>query len=170
MDNIVKQLMLILLESLQESIEFSYLLKNLGLNPFVLNDAQKEKEDYIFEKAGQLGNILISTNAAGRGTDIILSKEALNVGGLYVIFRFFPLNSRVEFQGIGRAGRQELLVMSFISHPSFENERNGIIDYYYKIRNNYMEYESKRRIAYSEKEKKYLSNNFKNSLILNVFC
>jgi len=60
--------------------------------------------------------------------------------------------------------------MSFISHPSFENERNGIIDYYYKIRHNYMEYESKRRIAYSEKEKKYLSNNFKNSLISNVFC
>jgi len=106
MDNIVQQFMLILLESLQKSIEFSYLLKNLGLNPFVLNDAQKEKEDYILEKAGQLGNILISTNAAGRGIDIILSKEALNVGGLYVIFRFFPLNSRVEFQGIGRAGRQ----------------------------------------------------------------
>ena len=67
----------------------------------VLNDAQKEKEEYILEKAGEIGSILVSTNAEGRGMDIILSKNSLNIGGLYVILVFFPQNSRIEYQGIG---------------------------------------------------------------------
>ncbi|ORX47663.1 ankyrin [Piromyces finnis] len=105
-NNTLKQPMLILLENIHESIEFSMKLNRLGIGNLVLNDAQKEKEEYILEKSGNIGNILVSTNAAGRGTDIILSKEALQVGGLYVILGFFPQNSRIEYQGIGRAGRQ----------------------------------------------------------------
>ena len=48
----------------------------------------------------------MATNAAGRGTDIIIDDFAKKHGGLYVIVGFFPQNSRIEFQAIGRAGRQ----------------------------------------------------------------
>ncbi|OUM63765.1 hypothetical protein PIROE2DRAFT_9628 [Piromyces sp. E2] len=130
-----------------------------------------EKEEYILEKAGNIGSILISTNAAGRGTDIILSKEALAVGGLYVILGFFPQNSRIEYQGIGRAGRQgqlgkakiifsedetfiqnELAKSSTLSPPCYENDK---IKYYYDIRNAYIERESKKRIQHTELERVY---------------
>lgn len=72
----------------------------------LLNDIQHEEEEFIVEKAGNKSVITIATNAAGRGTDISLSKEVINNGGLHVIFTFFPDNDRIEAQGAGRAGRQ----------------------------------------------------------------
>lgn len=42
---------------------------------------------------------------AGRGTDIKISKELNENGGLHVIIGFMPHNLRVEMQGRGRAGR-----------------------------------------------------------------
>ncbi|OUM62667.1 hypothetical protein PIROE2DRAFT_10982 [Piromyces sp. E2] len=194
-ENTVKQLMLILLKSIQESLEFSDLLKKKGLNPLILNDVQKEKEEYILERAGNTGSILVSTIAAGRGTDIILSKEALNVGGLYVILGFFPKNSRIEYQGIGRTGRQgqpgnakivfskdepfvkRLTLLSFIHL----NQSNDITKQYYQIRNIYIEQESQKRIKYTEMEKisfkvlqrffifkRFLLDLFKNPKIKNI--
>ena len=53
-----------------------------------------------------LDSVVVATNTAGRGTDIILSPESKKAGGLHVIFAFYPTNSRVEDQGLGRAGRQ----------------------------------------------------------------
>jgi len=168
--NTMKQPMLVILESIQESIEFSNKLRDQGFSTLVLNDTQKEKEEYILEKAGNIGSILISTNAAGRGTDIILSKEALEVGGLYVILGFFPRNSRIEYQGIGRAGRQgqpgkakivfsedETFVQNISAMPytipiTYENDK---VKYYYTIRNAYIERESKRRIKHTEMERVY---------------
>ena len=100
------QPILIILENIEETFEFGELLQKLNYNFFTLNDIQKENEDYILNNMGQSGNILIATNAAGRGTDIIIDENSKNNGGLFVIVGFFPQNSRIELQAIGRAGRQ----------------------------------------------------------------
>jgi preprotein translocase subunit SecA len=50
--------------------------------------------------------VTVATNTAGRGTDIILDPEAKANGGLHTMFTFYPTNSRVEDQGLGRSGRQ----------------------------------------------------------------
>ena len=89
------QPILVILPDIDNTLEFSSLLKKININHMVLNDAQQENEDYILDRAGEKGSILIATNAAGRGTDIILSEEAKKLGGLFVIFGFFPENSRI---------------------------------------------------------------------------
>ena len=99
-------ILLLSVKKKNETISFSNKLKLQGINNLILNDIQKEKEDYIIFYAGKPGSVVVATNAAGRGADIILSEEALNAGGLHVIMGFYPENSRIEFQGIGRAGRQ----------------------------------------------------------------
>ena len=96
---------LVLLLTIEETIDFSIKLKKEGINNLILNDVQKEKEDFIILYAGKPGSVVVATNAAGRGTDIILSEESLDFGGLHVIIGFYPENNRVEYQGIGRAGR-----------------------------------------------------------------
>jgi len=46
------------------------------LEYFTLNDIQKENEDFILNNTGHSGSILIATNAAGRGTDIIIDETS----------------------------------------------------------------------------------------------
>ena len=67
---------------------------------------QTEPPDTIIGQAGSPGQVTITTNNAGRGTDIALPLESLQVGGLHVILTFYPYSQRVEEQAIGRAGRQ----------------------------------------------------------------
>src|SRR5215471_16141760 len=77
-----------------------------GLPHHVLNARQDEEEARIVAQAGQRGAITVSTNMAGRGTDIRLGDDVPALGGLYVIGTNRHESRRIDHQLRGRAGRQ----------------------------------------------------------------
>ena len=72
----------------------------------VLNAKQHAKEADVVAVAGQAGTVTIATNMAGRGTDIKLSPESKEAGGLAIIGTERHESRRVDRQLRGRAGRQ----------------------------------------------------------------
>jgi preprotein translocase subunit SecA len=72
----------------------------------VLNAKNDELEAAIIAQAGQRGAVTISTNMAGRGTDIELGDGVATLGGLYVIGTNKHESRRIDNQLRGRAGRQ----------------------------------------------------------------
>ena len=72
----------------------------------VLNAKQHAREAEIIEHAGKSGKITIATNMAGRGTDIKISPESLEAGGLYILGTERHESRRIDNQLRGRAGRQ----------------------------------------------------------------
>ena len=79
----------------------------------VLNAKNHQKEAKIIEEAGIPGNVTISTNMAGRGTDIKLGngdnklkQEAIQAGGLLVVGTERHESRRIDNQLRGRSGRQ----------------------------------------------------------------
>lgn len=72
----------------------------------VLNAKQDASEAEIISKAGQVKAVTIATNMAGRGTDIKPSKEAIELGGLYVLGTEKAESRRIDNQLKGRSGRQ----------------------------------------------------------------
>ncbi|WP_412031800.1 preprotein translocase subunit SecA [Metamycoplasma buccale] len=72
----------------------------------VLNAKQDASEAEIISQAGQAGAVTIATNMAGRGTDIKPSKEAIELGGLYVLGTEKAESRRIDNQLKGRSGRQ----------------------------------------------------------------
>jgi preprotein translocase subunit SecA len=92
------------------SVEVSELLSKMltmeKLNHQVLNAKQHAREAEIVAQAGLKGTITIATNMAGRGTDIKLSKEVREAGGLAIIGTERHESRRVDRQLRGRSGRQ----------------------------------------------------------------
>jgi preprotein translocase subunit SecA len=92
------------------SVEKSELLANLlrkrGIPHEVLNAKNHGREATIIANAGQRGNVTISTNMAGRGTDIVLGEGVAALGGLYVIGTERHESRRIDNQLRGRSGRQ----------------------------------------------------------------
>ncbi|MGL4990989.1 MAG: helicase-related protein [Sarcina sp.] len=97
---------LICTQSIKKSEEVALLLKKNDLKFTLLNAKHIDEEEKIIEKAGTLNSITIGTNMSGRGTNVKISKEVEQIGGLKVIGyeRFY--SKRVDDQLIGRAGRQ----------------------------------------------------------------
>ncbi|HEX3044492.1 MAG TPA: accessory Sec system translocase SecA2 [Bacillota bacterium] len=99
--------------SIAESEDLATQLRQQGIICQVLNAKNDEVEAAIIAEAGALGAVTISTNMAGRGTDIRLggyqeqtSKQVIALGGLYVIGTSRFESRRVDDQLRGRAGRQ----------------------------------------------------------------
>ncbi|MDG1778572.1 MAG: preprotein translocase subunit SecA [Flavobacteriaceae bacterium] len=92
------------------SVEISELLgKMLSIRKIphnVLNAKLHKKEADIVAEAGKPGQVTIATNMAGRGTDIKLSDEVKNAGGLAIVGTERHDSRRVDRQLRGRAGRQ----------------------------------------------------------------
>ncbi len=72
----------------------------------ILNAKQHAREADIIFNAGEKGKITIATNMAGRGTDIKLSEEARQAGGLFILGTERHESRRIDNQLRGRAGRQ----------------------------------------------------------------
>ncbi|MBQ8991875.1 preprotein translocase subunit SecA [Candidatus Saccharibacteria bacterium] len=81
-------------------------LEEAGLPFQLLNAKNNEREAAIIEKAGEKGAITLATNMAGRGTDIKLTDEVKELGGLVVIGSERHDSRRVDNQLRGRGGRQ----------------------------------------------------------------
>lgn len=92
--------------SIENSELLSQMLKRRGIPHHVLNAKQHEKEAEIVAQAGQLKMVTISTNMAGRGTDIVLGRGVAELGGLHVIGTERHESRRIDNQLRGRSGRQ----------------------------------------------------------------
>jgi preprotein translocase subunit SecA len=92
--------------SIDKSETLSRLLEAAGLPHTVLNARHIAKEAEIVSQAGQHGQITVSTNMAGRGTDIKLGEGVGELGGLHVICTELHDSARIDRQLVGRCGRQ----------------------------------------------------------------
>ncbi len=92
--------------SVEVSETLSRMLKRAGIQHNVLNAKQHARESEIVADAGKRGAVTIATNMAGRGTDIKLSQEVLDAGGLAIIGSERHESRRIDLQLRGRAGRQ----------------------------------------------------------------
>jgi len=92
--------------SIERSELLSRLLSQSGLKHQVLNAHRIEAEAEIVAQAGQPGKVTVSTNMAGRGTDIKLGEGVSELGGLHVICTELHDSARIDRQLGGRCGRQ----------------------------------------------------------------
>ncbi len=92
------------------AVEVSELLDNMlkkeGIPHEVLNAKNHAREAEIIAKAGRPKSVTIATNMAGRGTDIKLTKESRELGGLAVLGSERHESRRIDNQLRGRSGRQ----------------------------------------------------------------
>ena len=92
--------------SIEKSERLSKMLAKTGVKHSVLNAKNHEKEAEIVAKAGQKNSVTISTNMAGRGTDIVLGPGVVDMDGLHIIGTERHEARRIDNQLRGRSGRQ----------------------------------------------------------------
>ncbi len=92
------------------SVEISELLSRMlkirRISHNVLNAKLHQREAEIVAEAGSTGTVTIATNMAGRGTDIKLTPETREAGGLAIVGTERHESRRVDRQLRGRSGRQ----------------------------------------------------------------
>ena len=92
--------------SIEKSELLSKYLTRTGIKHHVLNAKHHEREAEIVAEAGQRGQVTISTNMAGRGTDIKLGEGVADRGGLHILGTERHESRRIDNQLRGRSGRQ----------------------------------------------------------------
>ncbi|HEY0815693.1 MAG TPA: accessory Sec system translocase SecA2 [Pseudonocardia sp.] len=93
-------------QDVAESERLAGALKAAGVECAVLNARNDAEEAAIIAKAGERGRVTISTQMAGRGTDIRLGDGVVELGGLHVVCSGRHETGRLDDQLRGRAGRQ----------------------------------------------------------------
>jgi preprotein translocase subunit SecA len=93
-------------DSVSDSEALSVQLALAGIPHAVLNARLDHDEARIIASAGQAGMVTVSTNMAGRGTDIALGEGVAASGGLHVIACQYNPSRRIDRQLYGRCGRQ----------------------------------------------------------------
>ena len=92
--------------TIEKSEMLSKMLTRTGIPHSVLNAKHHEKEAEIVARAGQAKTVTISTNMAGRGTDIVLGDGVVGLGGLHILGTERHESRRIDNQLRGRSGRQ----------------------------------------------------------------
>jgi preprotein translocase subunit SecA len=92
--------------SIDKSEDLSRLLSAEGLIHKVLNARNVASEAELVAAAGGRGQVTVSTNMAGRGTDIKLGEGVHELGGMHVICTELHDSARIDRQLVGRCGRQ----------------------------------------------------------------
>ncbi len=99
-------------------------------NTTIISYTRSDIENKFLEKEIKPNTIILSTNLAGRGTDIKINSKVKINGGLHVIITFMPYNERIELQAQGRAGRcgekgsSITMVLSNYTYKTLETRRN----------------------------------------------
>jgi preprotein translocase subunit SecA len=92
--------------SIDKSNILAKMLRDEGMAVQVLNAYEVEREAEIVARAGEIGQITVATNMAGRGTDVKLQDTVRDIGGMMVICTELHDAARIDRQLIGRCGRQ----------------------------------------------------------------
>lgn len=92
--------------SIEQSEKLSDHLNKLNIPHQILNAKTEEDEAKIISLAGQKGQVMIATNMAGRGTDILLGDGVREIGGLHIMGTERHESFRIDMQLRGRSGRQ----------------------------------------------------------------
>lgn len=93
-------------DSVAESESMSTYLTQQGISHIVLNARNDQQESDVIANAGQRGRVTVTTNMAGRGTDIPLGPGVSALGGLHVISCQMNSARRIDRQLMGRGARQ----------------------------------------------------------------
>ena len=92
--------------SVDASETLSRMLKRAKIPHEVLNAKNHQREAEIVSLAGKRGAVTVSTNMAGRGTDIKLGEGVADLGGLFVLGTERHESRRIDRQLRGRCSRQ----------------------------------------------------------------
>ena len=92
--------------AIESSVLLSNELNKAKIKHNVLNAKQHGKEAEIIKNAGNKNAVTIATNMAGRGTDIKITQEVKDLGGLFILSTERHESRRIDNQLRGRSGRQ----------------------------------------------------------------
>ena len=125
---------LVIFQYISQAIRMKQKLEQIGkklYNDLILYlRSDNEDESKFLKNNIKPKTVILSTNLAGRGTDIKISRELNESHGLHVILTYEPFNQRIERQAFGRAGRKgengsaEKIIYSCMTQEEAINEMN----------------------------------------------